>query len=77
MGEPEKRTRLSDADDTIGSLYHGPISCRLAVISIGNHRLDAMNIRAEAPQLDLLALACLDSKRISVHPLVRRYISRF
>lgn len=36
-----------------------------------------MNIRTEAPQLDLLTLARLDSQRIGIHPLVCRNICGF
>lgn len=36
-----------------------------------------MNIRAEAPQLDLLALTRFYSQRIRIHPFIRRDVSRF
>lgn len=36
-----------------------------------------MNIRTEAPQLDLLTLARLDSQWIGIHPLVCRNVCRF
>lgn len=35
-----------------------------------------MYIRAEAPQLHLLALTRLYSQRIRIHPLIRRNLSR-
>ena len=36
-----------------------------------------MNIRAEVPQLHLLALTRFYSQRIRIHPFIRRDVSRF
>lgn len=35
-----------------------------------------MHLSAEAPQFDLLALACLNRQGVRVDPLIRRYVSR-
>jgi hypothetical protein len=61
--------------------YHKPInqdngSIASLFVAIGDHRLNAMDIRAETPHLDLLALARLNSQGVRVNPLPSRYICR-
>lgn len=36
-----------------------------------------MNIRAEAPQLHLLALTRFDGQRVRIHPFIRGDVGRF
>jgi len=46
------------------------------LVTIRNHSLNPVNIRAEVPQLHLLTLTGLNSQRIRVHPLIRRHVGR-
>lgn len=48
----------------------------LSLISISNHRLDPVNVRAEAAKFHLLALARLDRQRVGINPLVRGDVRR-
>ena len=46
------------------------------LVTIRNHGLNPVNIRAKAPQFHLLALAGFNGQRVSIHPLVRRDVRR-
>jgi hypothetical protein len=46
------------------------------LITIRNHSLYPVNIRAKTSQLHLLALTGLNSQRIGIYPLIRRDIGR-
>jgi len=46
------------------------------LVTIRNHSLNPVNIRTEAPQFHLLALTGFYSKRIRIHPLIRRDFGR-
>lgn len=46
------------------------------LVTIRNHGLDPVNIRAKAPQFHLLTLTGFNSQRISIHPLIRRDVGR-
>ena len=48
----------------------------LTLVTIRNHRLNPMHIRAEVSQFHLLALTCFDSQRICIHPLACGHLSR-
>lgn len=48
----------------------------LTFIAISHHGLNPMNIRAKAPQFDLLTFARLNCQRICIHPLICRHIGR-
>ena len=47
---------------------------RSPLVAVRDHSLDPVHVRAEAPQLHLLALARLDRQRVRVHPLVRGHV---
>ena len=47
------------------------------LVTIRNHSLNSVDIRAEVPQLHLLTLTGLNSQRIRVHPFIRRDVGRF
>lgn len=59
---------LDDSDD------HPPYP--LPIVPVRHHRLNSVHVRAEAPQLHLLALARFDSQGVCVDPLVRRDVRR-
>jgi len=46
------------------------------LVTIRNHSLNPVNIRTETPQFYLLALTGLYGKRIRIHPLICRDLSR-
>jgi hypothetical protein len=57
-------------------IHPGRLSPPSALVPIGHHRFDAVDVRAEAAELHLLTLARLDGERIGIHPLVCGHVRR-